>query len=79
MNEIIKLFQNVTGGPMTTIVGGIFFALGGMTIWQTYQSEHTVAWASVEVGLFVIGAFLLFKSDNWLKSFFPNNEDDGEE
>lgn len=70
MEAILKIFANVKGGPMTTIVGAIFFGLGGVTIWKTYTSENLVAWASVEVGLFVIGAFLLFKSDEWLKSLF---------
>lgn len=70
MEKILEIFKNVKGGPMTTIVGAIFFALGGITIWNTYQSENVVAWASVEVGLFVIGAYLLFKSDEWLKTLF---------
>ena len=70
MKEILDLFKNVSGGPMTTIIGAIFFGLGGITIWKTYQSANTVTWVYVEVGLFVIGAFLLFKSDEWLKSLF---------
>lgn len=80
MNDIIKLFSNITGGPMTTIIGAIFFALGGVTIWQTYKLDHSIAWASVEVGLLIIGAYLLFKSDNWLKSLFKKDgqRDDSE-
>lgn len=70
MDKILELFKNVKGGPVATVIGTIFFVLGGITTWQTYKSENALAWASVEVGLCVIGAVLLFKSDEWLRGLF---------
>ena len=73
MEKILDLFKNVKGGPMTTVVGVIMFALGGWATWTTYKSDNVIAWVSVEVGIFIVGAYLLFKSDEWLRHLFKKD------
>ena len=72
MKDFIQLLGNITGGPVSTIVGLVLFIGGGFSIWQLDQSK--IMWNSVELGLFGVGIILLLKSDGWIKSLFKKKE-----
>ena len=75
MKEFLGLFANIKGGPISTILGALMFIFGGILIYNTYQSDNTVTWVSVEVGIFGIGGYLLVISDTWIRSLFKGKNE----
>ena len=63
MKDVIGLLGNVKKGPKTSIIGGLMMAFGGYLI---YETEATLTWASVEVGVFVLGLYFFLTSDTLL-------------
>ena len=64
MKEILEIIKNVKRGPKTTIAGIILSAFGG---YMMYSLEGSLEWASVEVGIFIAGAYLCLISDTEFK------------
>lgn len=60
MKEVLELLKNVKRGPKTSIVGIILCLFGGYLI---YTMDTSLTWASVEVGIFVVGLYLCLTSD----------------
>ena len=71
MKEIFGYFNNIKGGPVSTFIGLAMFIAGGIMIWKT----EGLTWASIEVGVFILGSLLLLKSDAWLKSVFGKKKE----
>lgn len=70
MKEIFDLLKNVKKGPKTSLIGALMMVFGGYLI---YVTEGDLNWASVEVGLFALGAYLCLTSDGL---FIKNKTDD---
>ena len=60
MKELLDLAKNVQKGPKTSIVGALMILFGGYMI---YDNDQTITYASVEVGLFIVGLYLFLTSD----------------
>ena len=72
MKNLLETFQNVSRGPKTTVVGAIIMAFGGYMIYET-DDKLNLTYNSIEVVLFVLGAWLFLLSDDVLKN--KKNED----
>jgi len=70
MKDALELLKNVQKGPKTSIIGAIMMVFSGYLI---YETEGDLTWASVEVGLFVLGTYLCLTSDGL---FLKNKKDD---
>ena len=77
-SKFIDIFKNISAGPMSTIMGLVFFIAGGSMVYTTYKNGVDLMWTSFDVILFVAGCILLIKNDEWLKGFFPTKDNDGE-
>lgn len=64
------IIESIKAGLISTIIGIIFFIGGGIMVYVTYKDTHALEWASVEVGLFVIGALFLKANDEWITNKF---------
>lgn len=73
MKEILDIFKNVKKGPKTSLFGAIMMVFGGYLI---YEQEATLEWVSVEVGIFILGAYLCLTSDGLF--FTKKGENDAE-
>lgn len=73
MKEVLELFKNVKRGPKTSLFGALMMAFGGYLM---YSQETTLEWVSVEVGIFIVGAYLCLTSDGLF--FKKKGEDDAE-
>lgn len=73
--KFIDIFKNITAGPMSTLLGLVFFIAGGVMVWTTYQSDDVIVWTSFEVIALAVGCILLIKNDEWLKGFFEKDKD----
>ena len=60
MKDLLELAKNIKKGPKTSIVGLLLCLFGGYMI---YDNEQTMTYASVEVGVFVVGLYLFLTSD----------------
>lgn len=74
-SKFIDIFKNITAGPMSTIMGVVFFIAGGSMVWTTYREGLDIIWTSFDVILFVSGCILLIKNDEWLKGLFEKDND----
>ena len=61
MKEVLQALKNVKGGPKTTVIGALMMILGGVLI---YTADFTFTWASVEVGIFIVGVYLCLINDS---------------
>lgn len=64
------IVESIKQGLISTIIGVIFFIGGGVLTYLTYKDTHALEWASVEVGLFIIGALFLKANDEWITKKF---------
>lgn len=80
MNELLKVMQNVTKGPKTSIVGLLMFLGGAYMIyndWKSPSEENQLTYTSIEVGIFFVGLYLFLSSDGiFLKKPKEEKKDD---
>jgi uncharacterized protein YqgC (DUF456 family) len=66
MNEILGLFKNVKGGPVTSIIGGTLMLFAGFMMYKTGFDK--IEYGSVSVGIMVLGILFLLKSDDGISN-----------
>ena len=79
MKDLLSIVQNVKKGPKTSIVGFLMFVGGGYMIytdWKNPSPENALTYASIEVGIFILGLYLFLSSDGL---FFKQKKDAKEE
>ena len=58
------MFKNFKRGPVTTVVGFLILGFGAYLTYTSYKDDSIMLeWASVEVGLFLLGLTLLIAPD----------------
>lgn len=73
-SKFLEIFKNVNAGPMSTLMGLVFFVVGGYMVYATYQGGTGIIWTSFEVILFGAGCGLLLINDEWLKELLSKKD-----
>ena len=69
MKDLLEVAKNVKKGPKSSVVGALMIIFGGYLI---YDNDQTITYASVEVGLLIVGLYLFLTSDG----VFTKNKDE---